>query len=45
MAETGFASVDDVDAGMVHGCAHPMGPSRLVDLIGIDTVAAIATSM
>jgi 3-hydroxybutyryl-CoA dehydrogenase len=45
MVETGFASVEDVDAGMVNGCAHPMGPLRLADLIGIDTVAAIATSM
>jgi 3-hydroxybutyryl-CoA dehydrogenase len=45
MVETGFASVEDVDAGMVHGCAHPMGPLRLADLIGIDTVAAIASSM
>jgi 3-hydroxybutyryl-CoA dehydrogenase len=45
MVETGFASVADVDGGMVSGCAHPMGPLRLADLIGIDTVAAIATSM
>jgi 3-hydroxybutyryl-CoA dehydrogenase len=45
MVETGFASVEDVDAGMVNGCAHPMGPLRLADLIGVDTVAAIASSM
>jgi 3-hydroxybutyryl-CoA dehydrogenase len=45
MVESGFASPSDIDAGMTNGCAHPMGPLRLTDLIGIDTVAAIATSM
>src|SRR6266498_2436326 len=45
MVESGYASAADVDAGMVNGCAHPMGPLHLADLIGADTVAAIATSM
>jgi 3-hydroxybutyryl-CoA dehydrogenase len=45
MVESGYASADDVDAGMVNGCAHPMGPLHLADLIGADTVAAIAQSM
>jgi 3-hydroxybutyryl-CoA dehydrogenase len=45
MVESGYASAADVDAGMVNGCAHPMGPLHLVDLIGTDTVAAIAQSM
>jgi len=45
MVESGYASASDVDAGMVNGCAHPMGPLHLADLIGTDTVAAIATSM
>ncbi|MFG2907439.1 3-hydroxybutyryl-CoA dehydrogenase [Kitasatospora sp. NPDC048286] len=45
MAEAGHASPEDIDAGMVHGCAHPMGPLRLADLIGLDTVEAIARSM
>ena len=31
--------------GMVAGCGHPMGPLRLTDLIGLDTVKAIADSM
>jgi 3-hydroxybutyryl-CoA dehydrogenase len=30
---------------MVLGCAHPMGPLRLSDLIGLDTVLAIADSL
>ena len=45
MVESGFASPADIDAGMVSGCAHPMGPLRLTDLIGVDRVAAIASSM
>jgi len=45
MLESGFAAAEDIDAGMVHGCAHPMGPLRLVDLIGLDTTKAVAESM
>ncbi|MEW1750054.1 3-hydroxybutyryl-CoA dehydrogenase [Streptomyces angustmyceticus] len=45
MAESGFATAADVDAGMELGCAHPMGPLKLADLIGLDTVAAIAQSL
>ncbi|MFJ1565789.1 3-hydroxybutyryl-CoA dehydrogenase [Streptomyces erythrochromogenes] len=45
MTESGFATATDVDAGMELGCAHPMGPLRLADLIGLDTVAAIAESL
>ncbi|MFF8831184.1 3-hydroxybutyryl-CoA dehydrogenase [Streptomyces sp. NPDC015131] len=45
MTESGFASPADVDAGMELGCAHPMGPLRLADLIGLDTVASIARSL
>ena len=45
MAESGFATAADVDAGMELGCAHPMGPLKLADLIGLDTVASIAQSL
>ncbi|MFE5947888.1 3-hydroxybutyryl-CoA dehydrogenase [Streptomyces sp. NPDC056480] len=45
MTESGFATATDVDRGMELGCAHPMGPLRLADLIGLDTVAAIAESL
>jgi 3-hydroxybutyryl-CoA dehydrogenase len=45
MIESGFASASDVDNGMVLGCAHPMGPLQLTDLIGLDTTKAIAESM
>jgi 3-hydroxybutyryl-CoA dehydrogenase len=45
MLESGFATAEDIDAGMVQGCAHPMGPLALSDLIGLDTVMAVASSM
>jgi 3-hydroxybutyryl-CoA dehydrogenase len=45
MIESGFASAEDIDRGMELGTAHPMGPLRLSDLIGLDTVKAIAESM
>ena len=45
MAESGFATAADIDTGMELGCAHPMGPLKLADLIGLDTVASIAESL
>jgi 3-hydroxybutyryl-CoA dehydrogenase len=45
MLESGFATRDDIDAGMVEGCAHPMGPLALCDLIGLDTLQAVAVSL
>jgi len=45
MFESGFASREDIDTGMVEGCAHPMGPLALADLIGLDTTQAVAQSL
>ena len=45
MLESGFASADDIDTGMVVGCAHPLGPLALTDLIGLDTTLAVAESL
>jgi 3-hydroxybutyryl-CoA dehydrogenase len=45
MYESGFASKEDIDNGMVLGCAHPMGPLALADLIGLDTLQAVAVSL
>ena len=45
MLESGFATAEDIDAGMVEGCAHPMGPLHLADLIGLDTTMAVAESL
>ena len=45
MLESGFASAEDIDTGMVEGCNHPMGPLHLADLIGLDTTQAVAESL
>jgi 3-hydroxybutyryl-CoA dehydrogenase len=45
MYESGFASKEDIDRGMVKGCAHPMGPLALADLVGLDTLLAVAQSL
>lgn len=45
MMESGFATADDIDNGMVEGCNHPMGPLHLADLIGLDTTQAVAESL
>ncbi len=45
MLEAGYATAEDIDQGMTLGCAHPMGPLRLSDLIGLDTLKAVADSM
>jgi 3-hydroxybutyryl-CoA dehydrogenase len=45
MFEQGLASAEDIDQGMIKGCAHPMGPLALADLIGLDTVLGVAESL
>jgi len=45
MVESGYASAEAVDAAMESGCAHPMGPLKLADFIGLDVVAAIAEAL
>jgi 3-hydroxybutyryl-CoA dehydrogenase len=45
MVESGVASVEDVDTAIVAGLSHPMGPLRLSDLIGLDTMKLIADAM
>lgn len=42
MYEDGFASREDIDAAMVSGAGYPMGPLTLSDLIGNDTMLAVA---
>jgi 3-hydroxybutyryl-CoA dehydrogenase len=39
--ERGFATREDIDTAIQLGLAHPMGPLRLSDLIGLDTVLSI----
>lgn len=45
MLESGFATAEDIDRGFVLGAAHPQGPLALADLIGLDTIQAIAQSL
>jgi 3-hydroxybutyryl-CoA dehydrogenase len=45
MFEQGLATAEDIDDGMVKGCAHPMGPLALADLIGLDTVLGVSESL
>ena len=45
MAEAGVATIEDIDTAVVAGLSHPMGPLRLSDLIGLDTLKLIADKM
>ena len=45
MYEEGFASREDIDAGMKLGAGHPMGPLQLCDFIGLDVLQAVCTSL
>ncbi len=45
MLEQGFATREDIDAGMKLGCAHPMGPLTLCDFIGLDVLEAVCDSL
>jgi len=45
MLENGTASRDDIDAAMMGGCNHPMGPLALLDLVGLDTSLSILDAL
>ncbi len=45
MFEAGYASREDVDAAMMNGCGHPMGPLALLDLVGNDVSLEIIESL
>lgn len=45
MLESGFATAEDIDKAVVAGLSHPMGPLRLSDLVGLDTLKLIADKM
>lgn len=45
MVESGFATPEVIDRGMVLGCSHPVGPLKLADLVGLDTVADVAAAL
>ncbi|MFC1944140.1 3-hydroxyacyl-CoA dehydrogenase family protein [Chloroflexota bacterium] len=43
--ESGTASKEDIDNGIVLGLRHPMGPLTLLDFVGLDTIYFIANAM
>ena len=43
--EQDVGSVSDIDAAMMAGASHPMGPLTLADFVGLDTLASIADVM
>jgi 3-hydroxybutyryl-CoA dehydrogenase len=45
MAEAGVATVEDIDTAVVAGLSYPMGPLKLSDLVGLDTLKLIADKM
>lgn len=45
MFESGIATKEDIDNAMTLGLNHPMGPLKLLDLIGIDTFFAGVSAM
>lgn len=45
LLEQGVASMEEIDTAMKAGCAFPMGPFQLLDLVGIDTSVAILDAL
>jgi 3-hydroxybutyryl-CoA dehydrogenase len=45
MLESGFATKEDIDRGIVLSLNHPMGPLTLADFVGLDTIYFIANAM
>ncbi len=45
MLEANYASADDIDLAMKKGCAYPMGPFELLDVVGLDVSLAIQATL
>ena len=45
LVERGVATKEDVDEAMKGGCGFPMGPFKLLDLVGLDTSVAILDAL
>jgi 3-hydroxybutyryl-CoA dehydrogenase len=43
--ENNVGSIEEIDAAMKGGAAHPMGPLELLDFVGLDTTKSIADIM
>lgn len=44
LLENGIASAQDIDLGAEKGLGHPMGPFKLLDFVGLDTILDIRTA-
>ncbi|NIA24868.1 MAG: 3-hydroxybutyryl-CoA dehydrogenase [Gammaproteobacteria bacterium] len=42
MVESGLATPEEIDVGVVEGLRHPMGPLTLTDFVGLDTTKYVA---
>ena len=40
-----YATADDIDQAMKHGCGYPMGPFELLDVVGLDVSLAIQRTL
>jgi 3-hydroxybutyryl-CoA dehydrogenase len=45
MLEAHYATADDIDLAMKEGCALPMGPFELLDVVGLDVSLAIQRTL
>ena len=45
MLEEGYATVADIDDAMHLGCGHPLGPFRLMDVVGLDVTLEICKAL
>jgi 3-hydroxybutyryl-CoA dehydrogenase len=45
MVESGFATPETIDKGMMLGCSYPVGPLKLVDLIGLDVLNSASNAL
>jgi len=45
MLEASYATADDIDYAMKLGCAYPMGPFQLLDVVGLDVSLAIQQTL
>ncbi len=45
LLDQGYGSVEDIDAAMMFGAGHPMGPLTLMDLVGIDIMEAVMETL
>jgi 3-hydroxybutyryl-CoA dehydrogenase len=45
MHEEGYSTPQDIDTAMRLGCAHPMGPFELMDIVGLDVTYAILETL